>query len=134
MSRLNSPASSSQQSSLHAHDTSKDPNTNMRSPQLYALYKQATQDPPIDKAANPGTFDFKVSPATPLYKIVSRACRAQSCLSCHNQGKAKKRAWQKIVDEGVTPTEAEEKYVELVETLKAKYGYDADKVPEQVGG
>jgi hypothetical protein len=43
----------------------------MRSPQLYALYKQATQDPPIDKAANPGTFDFKVSLATPLYKIVS---------------------------------------------------------------
>ena len=29
--------------------------------QLYAYYKQATQDPPIDKAENPGTFDFKVS-------------------------------------------------------------------------
>src|SRR2546421_2060543 len=84
MSRLNSPASSSQQPSLHAHDTSKDPNTNMRSPQLYALYKQATQDPPIDKAANPGTFDFKVSPATLLYKIVSMACRAQK-LTCLRQ-------------------------------------------------
>jgi acyl-CoA-binding protein len=33
----------------------------MRSPQLYAFYKQATQDPPIDKADTPGTFDFKVS-------------------------------------------------------------------------
>jgi 6-phosphogluconolactonase/glucosamine-6-phosphate isomerase/deaminase len=50
------------------------------------------------------------------------------------QGKAKKRAWQKIVDEGVTPTEAEEKYVELVESLKSKYGYDASKQPEVVGG
>jgi acyl-CoA-binding protein len=45
----------------------------MRSPQLYAFYKQATQDPPIDKAANPGTFDFKVSPATPLYNVTSTA-------------------------------------------------------------
>jgi diazepam-binding inhibitor (GABA receptor modulating acyl-CoA-binding protein) len=51
-----------------------------------------------------------------------------------NQGKAKKRAWQKIVDEGVTPTEAEEKYVELVESLKSKYGYDAAQQPEAVGG
>ena len=32
----------------------------MRNTQLYAYYKQATQDPPIDKAENPGTFDFKV--------------------------------------------------------------------------
>ena len=53
--------------------------------------------------------------------------------SCDNQGKAKKRAWQKIVDEGVTPTEAEEKYIELVESLKSKYGYDAAKEPEAVG-
>ena len=50
------------------------------------------------------------------------------------QGKAKKRAWQKVVDEGVTPTAAEEKYVELVESLKSKYGYDATKKPETVGG
>jgi hypothetical protein len=78
MPRFNSPASSSQKPSLHAHNTSKAPNTNMRSPQLYALYKQATQDPPIDKAANPGTFDFKVSPATPFYNITSMAARAQS--------------------------------------------------------
>jgi len=35
--------------------------------QLYALYKQALQDPPIEKAENPGMFDLK--------------------------GKAKKRAW-----------------------------------------
>ena len=51
-----------------------------------------------------------------------------------NQGKAKKRAWQKVVDEGTTPTAAEAKYVELVESLKSKYGYDANKKPEAVGG
>ena len=62
----------------NAHNTSKAPNTNMRSPQLYALYKQATQDPPIDKAANPGTFDFKVSPATPFYNITSMAARRKA--------------------------------------------------------
>jgi len=76
--------------------------------QMYAYFKQATQDPPIEKAENPGTFDLK--------------------------GKAKKKAWQKIVDEGVTPAQAETKYVELVNSLKTKYGYDANKVPEAVGG
>ncbi|KFX89094.1 hypothetical protein O988_08763 [Pseudogymnoascus sp. VKM F-3808] len=50
--------------------------------EMYALYKQAIQDPSIDKAEAPGTFDFK--------------------------GKAKKAAWQKIVDEGVTPEQAQE--------------------------
>lgn len=28
--------------------------------QIYAYYKQATQDPPIDKSPAPGTFDLKV--------------------------------------------------------------------------
>lgn len=76
--------------------------------QLYALYKQALQDPPIEKAEAPGTFDLK--------------------------GKAKKRAWQKVVDEGTTPEEAQTKYVALVESLKDKLGYDADKEPEAIGG
>lgn len=75
---------------------------------LYALFKQGTQDPPIEGAENPGTFDLK--------------------------GKAKKRAWQKVVDEGITPEEAQEKYVALVEQLKENLGFDADKVPEAIGG
>jgi len=75
---------------------------------LYALYKQGTQDPPIEDAENPGTFDLK--------------------------GKAKKRAWQKVVDEGVTPEQAQEKYVALVEELKGKLGFDAEKAPEAIGG
>ena len=41
---------------------------------MYALFKQATQDPPIDKAEAPGMFDMK--------------------------GKAKKKAWQDVVDKG----------------------------------
>lgn len=75
---------------------------------MYALYKQALQDPPIEKAETPGTFDLK--------------------------GKAKKRAWQKIVDEGVTPEEAQTKYIALIEKMKEQYGFDETKVPESVGG
>jgi diazepam-binding inhibitor (GABA receptor modulator, acyl-CoA-binding protein) len=30
--------------------------------------------------------------------------------------------------------EAKERYVKLVALMKEKYGYDADKVPEAVGG
>jgi diazepam-binding inhibitor (GABA receptor modulating acyl-CoA-binding protein) len=51
-----------------------------------------------------------------------------------SQGKAKKKAWQKFVDEGLTVEQAQEKYVALVETMKEKYGYDAAKEPEAVGG
>ncbi|ROW16647.1 hypothetical protein VPNG_01553 [Cytospora leucostoma] len=73
---------------------------------LYALYKIA-QGEDISSAPAPGMFDLK--------------------------GKAKKNAWQKRVDEGVTPSQAKEEYVALVETLKTKYGYDANKQPEAVG-
>ena len=55
-------------------------------------------------------------------------------MSTLDQGKAKKRAWQKVVDEGLTVDEAKERYVKLVALMKEKYGYDADKVPEAVGG
>ena len=50
------------------------------------------------------------------------------------QGKAKKNAWQKRVDEGLTAEQAQEQYVELVEKLKTQYGYDENKEPEAVGG
>lgn len=49
------------------------------------------------------------------------------------QGKAKKNAWQKRVDEGTSESQAKEEYVALVERLKAQYGYDANKEPEAVG-
>ncbi|KAM5435855.1 acyl-CoA-binding protein (ACBP)/diazepam binding inhibitor (DBI)/endozepine (EP) [Microsporum ferrugineum] len=74
---------------------------------LYALFKQGKQDPPFDKAPAPGMFDFK--------------------------GKYKHGKWKEIVDEGISPEQAQEKYVELVEKLKAKYGYDESKVPEPIG-
>jgi diazepam-binding inhibitor (GABA receptor modulating acyl-CoA-binding protein) len=49
------------------------------------------------------------------------------------KGKAKKNAWEKIVNEGVTPEQAQEKYIKLIEELKVTYGYDANKEPEAVG-
>ncbi|KUI63695.1 hypothetical protein VM1G_10530 [Cytospora mali] len=73
---------------------------------LYALYKIA-QGEDISSAPAPGMFDLK--------------------------GKAKKNAWQKKVDEGVSQEQAKSEYVALVETLKTKYGYDANKSPEAVG-
>ncbi|KAI9875436.1 MAG: hypothetical protein M1830_008472 [Pleopsidium flavum] len=69
---------------------------------LYGLYKQGIQNPPIEQAPAPGMMDIK--------------------------GKAKKKAWQKIVGEGTTPEEAQIKYVELVEHCKNVYGYDPNKV------
>ena len=128
------PRSSSQQPSADAHKIQEDFDTDMRSPQLYAFYKQATQDPPIDKAETPGTFDFKVSSPTPCHKCRSHIREHELTVPFDEQGKAKKRAWQKVVDEGVTPTSAQLKYVQLVESLKTKYGYDANKKPEAVGG
>ncbi|EDN05077.1 acyl CoA binding protein family protein [Histoplasma capsulatum] len=76
--------------------------------ELYALFKQGTQDPPFEEAPKPGTFDFK--------------------------GKYKHSSWKKLVDEGLSPEDAQIKYVELIEKLKEKYGYDEGKEPEQVGG
>uniref|UniRef100_A0A0D6QT57 ACB domain-containing protein n=1 Tax=Araucaria cunninghamii TaxID=56994 RepID=A0A0D6QT57_ARACU len=74
---------------------------------MYALFKQASQDPPIESAEKVGMFDLK--------------------------GKAKRGAWQKIVDEGVTPEEAEQKYIALIEKMKETYKYDPSKAPEKVG-
>ncbi|KAK4929983.1 acyl-CoA-binding protein (ACBP)/diazepam binding inhibitor (DBI)/endozepine (EP) [Elasticomyces elasticus] len=74
---------------------------------LYAYYKQTLQEPPIHEAPAPGTFDLK--------------------------GKAKKKAWQKVVDAGVTPEQAEQKYIEHVNELKGKYEFNPEKVPEAVG-
>ncbi|KAH6673782.1 putative acyl-CoA-binding protein like protein [Halenospora varia] len=73
---------------------------------LYALYKVATGED-ITKAEAPGMFDLK--------------------------GKAKKKAWQEVVDKGTTQDEAKAEYVKLVEEMKEKYGYDANKAPEAVG-
>ncbi|KAB8290028.1 hypothetical protein EYC80_010354 [Monilinia laxa] len=75
--------------------------------EIYSLYKVAIGDD-ISKAETPGMFDIK--------------------------GKAKKKAWQEKVDSGITADEAKEKYVAKIAELKEKYGYDADKVPEAVGG
>jgi len=49
------------------------------------------------------------------------------------QAKPKKAAWQKVVDQGITPVEAQKKYVELVEQLKSTYGFDPDKAKQAAG-
>jgi diazepam-binding inhibitor (GABA receptor modulator, acyl-CoA-binding protein) len=46
------------------------------------------------------------------------------------KGKAKQKSWQKEVDAGTKPADAEKRYVELVEKLKKAYGFDANKSPE----
>ncbi|KAF4513423.1 hypothetical protein G6O67_000696 [Ophiocordyceps sinensis] len=74
---------------------------------LYALYKIANGED-ISKAPAPGMFDMKA--------------------------KAKKKEWQKLVDEGITSDQAPGMYVAFVEDLKEKHGYDENKVPEPVGG
>jgi len=66
--------------------------------ELYALFKQGTQSPPFDQAEQPGRFAF--------------------------EAKYKYNAWKKVVDEGVTPEEAQKQYVQLVEKLKEKYGFE----------
>ncbi|KAK1057352.1 acyl-CoA-binding protein (ACBP)/diazepam binding inhibitor (DBI)/endozepine (EP) [Friedmanniomyces endolithicus] len=65
--------------------------------ELYGLFKQGTQDPPFDQTKAPGMFEIKE--------------------------KAKRGAWEKLVKDGVTPADAQKKYVALVMSLKAKHGY-----------
>lgn len=51
------------------------------------------------------------------------------------KAKAKYNAWKEVVDkENLTPEAAQEKYVELIESCKEKYGFDESKAPEAVGG
>ncbi|KAI1122440.1 acyl CoA binding protein-domain-containing protein [Nemania abortiva] len=77
---------------------------------LYSLYKvgcdeDVTEYQKGDKA--PGMFDLK--------------------------GKAKLRAWEAVIKEGLTPEQAQERYIAKVEELKEKYGFDPNKEPEVVG-
>lgn len=43
----------------------------------------------------------------------------------HEQEKYKFNAWKKLVDDKVTPEDAQKQYVELVEKLKGIYGFEA---------
>lgn len=73
-------------------------------------------------------FDMKVRtiPPPPKFTPLTPALREQA--------KAKKKEWQKLVDEGITSDQAPGMYVAFVEDLKEKHGYDENKVPEPVGG
>ena len=50
------------------------------------------------------------------------------------QGKAKRKAWQKLVDAGIDQPTAEKSYIQLVNEFKDKYDYDPNKKPEEVRG
>ncbi|KAK0345124.1 acyl-CoA-binding protein (ACBP)/diazepam binding inhibitor (DBI)/endozepine (EP) [Friedmanniomyces endolithicus] len=65
--------------------------------ELYGLFKQGTQDPPFEQTKAPGMFEIKE--------------------------KAKRGAWEKLVKDGVSPADAQKKYVALVTALKARHGY-----------
>ncbi|KAI9691272.1 MAG: hypothetical protein M1820_009803 [Bogoriella megaspora] len=64
--------------------------------ELYGLYKIANGED-FTKASKPGMFDLK--------------------------GKAKYGHWEKLHNDGVKKADAEKKYVELVNSLKQKYGF-----------
>ncbi|EGX92700.1 Acyl-CoA-binding protein, ACBP [Cordyceps militaris CM01] len=115
--------------------------------ELYGLYKVGNGED-ISSAPAPGMFDMKAShhyPSPPpsrdppprrhprgdMYNGWRSAAR--DLVFNIDGGKAKKNAWQKIVDEGISAETAQERYVALVEQLKAKHGFDENKVPEAVG-
>ncbi|KAF1737636.1 Acyl-CoA-binding protein [Beauveria bassiana] len=84
--------------------------------ELYGLYKVGNAED-ISSAPAPG-MQLGQSSRAPWRRV---------------QGKAKKNAWQKVVDEGISAETAQERYVALVEQLKTKYGFDENKVPDAVG-
>lgn len=109
---------------------------------MYAYFKQATQNPAFASADIPGMFDLKVrtlpststSTSTPTSIPVIHHLLSQPKSLNDHQGKYKYKAWEKVaVEEGVTPADAEKKYIALVEAMKQKHGYDPSKKPEEVG-
>ncbi|KAK8145990.1 hypothetical protein G3M48_003748 [Beauveria asiatica] len=109
--------------------------------ELYGLYKVGNAED-ISSAPAPGMFDMKASPIPPR-PLATRPGLRDSIhdaeytgswgQSLRASGKAKKNAWQKVVDEGISAETAQERYVALVEQLKAKHGFDENKVPDAVG-
>ncbi|KAI0437431.1 acyl CoA binding protein-domain-containing protein [Xylaria telfairii] len=73
--------------------------------QLYGLYKVGCNEDVSEY--KPGRFDLK--------------------------GRAKLAAWEGIINENLTPEQAQERYIAFVEELKTKLGFDPEKEPEVVG-
>lgn len=68
----------------------------LTSRQLYALFKEGTQDPPLEDSPKPGMFDLK--------------------------GKAKRKAWEEQHAKKLAPKAAQEEYVKEVAKLTKHYG------------
>ncbi|KAL9613811.1 MAG: hypothetical protein Q9167_001658 [Letrouitia subvulpina] len=88
---------------------------------LYALFKQGTQDPPFEQAEKPGMFDLKRD----FVAMEFKGSRRPANFSSLAQNKAKYNAWSAIAEQGLSAEEAQERYVKLVESLKEKYGVTA---------
>ena len=103
---------------------------------LYALFKVG-EGKDIASEEAPGMFDLKVSLHLPvLYFLIlqkGKTSEEGENADKKQQGKAKRRAWQKLCDEGVSEADAQQRYIDLVGKLKEQYGFDPEKVPETVG-
>jgi len=99
--------------------------------QLYAYFKQAKQDPPFESATKPSVYQFKVCSRT-TSSCATLPIEANQLTMNPWQAGYKYKAWEKIVNEGVTPANAEKEYISFVEELKQKHGYDPNKQPEAV--
>ncbi|KAI4179284.1 MAG: hypothetical protein LQ348_005438 [Seirophora lacunosa] len=67
------------------------------------------------------------TPKTPAFEKAikdSRNLKAKPDNDELLQGKAKYNEWKKVADEGMTHQQAQEKYVQLVNSLKEKYGFE----------
>ncbi|KAI8630467.1 acyl CoA binding protein-domain-containing protein [Xylariaceae sp. FL1651] len=117
-------------------------------PELSENEKQAfAQNPAFDKAANRESKQLTSKPDTNdllelygLYKVgvneditPFRKGGKKAPGMFDMKGKYKLEAWEKIVSEGLTQDQAQERYIAKVEALKEKCGFDANKEPETVG-
>ncbi|KAK4462278.1 acyl-CoA-binding protein [Cladorrhinum samala] len=87
--------------------------------EIYALFKVANGED-FSKATAPGMIYHEANSHLFFPRL---------------QAKAKYNAWKKVaLEDGLTAEEAQDKYVKKIEEMKEKYGYDANKEPEAVGG
>ncbi len=98
--------------------------------QLYANYKQGTGED-FSKATQPGTFAFQVRsssllPPPSFSRLLVHLRAFLANIGCCAQEKYKYNAWKKVaVEDKVTPSAAQQHYVQLVEKLKGVYGFGA---------
>lgn len=88
--------------------------------QLYGYFKQALQNPPFSQVSKPWGYQIEVC-LHPCLKNLTSEPIWQLYFSLIQES-AKYNAWKKVVDDGLSAADAQKKYIEYVEELKAKYG------------